>query len=182
MYRTYELARFAFSEFERGLTGLTDEEAQTQLTKADGTEMNAISWVVGHIAGHWLILGAYVGQEHPPSVVSPFAPGPTADPSPPPLSDVLKLLEEAVGSINWIASADDAFMSSTREERAFGDGSLFQRAGLLGGNVGAALMRVILYTWFHIGEVNAIRQMLGHAEIAYVGKDRGKLEWRSASA
>lgn len=51
-YRPIEIARFALSEFERGLDGLSDEDARKRLTKADGSEMNAISWTVCHIAGH----------------------------------------------------------------------------------------------------------------------------------
>jgi hypothetical protein len=53
MYRLIDLTQFALSEFERGLAGLSDEDARARLKKADGTEMNAISWTVGHIAGHW---------------------------------------------------------------------------------------------------------------------------------
>ena len=43
-------------------------------------------------------------------------------------------------------------------------------------------MRAVLHTWFHTGEINAVRQMLGHAEIPFVGKMLGNLEWRGASA
>ena len=59
MYEPIELARFALSEFERGLEGLTDDEARTRFEKADATEMNAISWTIGHIAAHWLLVGGY---------------------------------------------------------------------------------------------------------------------------
>lgn len=40
MYRPIELARFALSEFERGLQGVTEEEAQTRLTNADGSQQS----------------------------------------------------------------------------------------------------------------------------------------------
>jgi hypothetical protein len=39
-------------------------------------------------------------------------------------------------------------------------------------------MRATLHTWFHIGEINAVRQLLGHKEIPYVGKLIGTLEWQ----
>ena len=48
MFQPTDLARFALSEFERGLDGLTEEETRTRVAKADGTQMNAISWTVGH--------------------------------------------------------------------------------------------------------------------------------------
>lgn len=164
MYQPLELARFALSEFERGLDGITDEESRRRMAKADGTEMNAISWTLGHIAGHWLRVAAYAKQEEQPGEVLRFF-GPAADPSPPPLSDALKLLDDAKASIDWLASADDVLMSTAR-----GEG--FE-------SVGTALMRAVLHTWFHTGEINAVRQMLGHAEIPFVGKLIGNLEWRS---
>ncbi len=49
-----------------------------------------------------------------------------------------------------------------------------------GENVGTALMRATLHTWFHTGEISAIRQMLGHPEIAFVGNMLGNLEWKYA--
>ena len=62
MYLTHELAGFALSEFQRGLEGLTEEEIQTRTGKADGTQMNAISWIVGHVAPHWTGVAAYATQ------------------------------------------------------------------------------------------------------------------------
>ncbi len=168
MYEPLELARFALSEFERSLEGLTDEEARTRVRKADGTQVNAISWTVGHIARHWLGIAASAQQEQRPSGLEPFASGPRADPTPPPLPDVLKLLDDAKASIDWITSADDALLSTTREDATLGE------------SVGTALMRAVLHTWFHIGEMNAVRQMLGHREIGFVGRMVGNLEWRSA--
>jgi hypothetical protein len=44
-------------------------------------------------------------------------------------------------------------------------------------SVGTYLMRTVLHTWFHAGEVNAIRQMLGHPKIPFVGPMIGNLEW-----
>ncbi len=157
MYDPHELARFALSEFERGLQGLTDEEARTRVTKADGTQTNAISWTVGHIAGHWLSR---------PSRLQRFAPG-TDDPTPPPLAEALKLLDESKASIAGIARADEALLSS-KPGGGLGEESL-----------GTALMRAVLHTWFHAGEINAVRQMLGQPAIAFVGPMVGKLEWRS---
>jgi hypothetical protein len=38
-------------------------------------------------------------------------------------------------------------------------------------------MRAILHTWFHTGEVNAMRQKLGYPEIQFVGQMTGQLEY-----
>ncbi len=40
-------------------------------------------------------------------------------------------------------------------------------------------MRVVLHTWLHAGEINAVSQMHGHPAISVVGPMVGKLEWRS---
>ena len=37
-------------------------------------------------------------------------------------------------------------------------------------------MRNAFHYWFHAGEVNAIRQLLGHPEIIFVGEMIGTLE------
>lgn len=170
MYIPAELASFSFSEFERGLEGISDEDARVRMKKADGTEMNAISWSVRHIAGHWLAVAAYASGEEYASRLDRFF-GPEADPTPPPLSEALGLLAEAQASIQWIGKADDGLLAETRE-------------GLQGsathGNVGTAIMKVVLHTWHHIGEINAVRQMLGHPTISFVGPQLGKLEWRSS--
>ena len=179
MYAPIELARFALSEFERGLEGLTDEEARTRLTKADGTQMNAISWIVGHVAQHWFSVRSLATLERRPRGLRPFVSGPTADPTPPPLSDALKLLQEAKVSIEWIGRSADALLATAREEVV--SASLSPALGDLGipkESVGTALMRAVLHTWFHAGEINAIRQTLGHPEIFFVGRLIGNLEWR----
>ncbi len=48
-----------------------------------------------------------------------------------------------------------------------------------GENAGTALMRNTYHYWFHCGEVNAIRQLLGHREMIFVGKMIGRLEYPS---
>ena len=167
MYQPLELARFALSEFERGLEGVTDEEARKRMTKADGTEMNAVTWTIGHIAGHWLSVAAYANHEERPSRVVRFL-GSHADPTPLLLTDALKLLDDAKKSIEWLGSADDSLLSSSPA------GFFLSRE-----SVGTNVMRVVLHTCFHTGEINAVRQLLGHAEILFVGKLIGNLEWRS---
>lgn len=167
MYQPKELARFALSEFERGLDGLTDDEARTRTEKADGTEVNAVSWTIGHIAGHWLMVAAYANDGTLAEDLSRYG-GPAADPTPPSLDEARALLSDAKAATEWTADAAAALLSTTRE------GSPLSRQG----NVGTVLMRVILHTWFHTGEINAVRQMLGHAEIPFVGSMADKLEWR----
>ena len=167
MYRAEDIARFALLEFERGLDSLTDEEARTRVGKADGTSMNAIAWIVGHIACHWLGLEGRAKPAQIASMMQQFRSGSPADPTPPPLIDVLKLLDDAKHSIDWVTRADDTMMSVVPQGSRNGE------------NIGTMVMRAALHTWFHSGEINAIRQMLGHSEIRFVGPMAGNLEWRS---
>ena len=44
-------------------------------------------------------------------------------------------------------------------------------------STGTFLGRAIFHTWFHTGEINAVRQMLGHPEIMFVGAAGGELAW-----
>ncbi len=94
--------------------------------------------------------------------------GPGADATPLPLTDALKMMADAKRSIDWLGSADDPLLASSPP------GHFLSRE-----SVGTNVMRVILHTWFHTGEINAVRQLLGHAEIRFVGKLIGNLEWRS---
>ena len=129
--------------------------------------MNAISWIVGHVNTPWLFGYALMTKKPMPALDRVYF-GADADPTPPSLADVRDTLAEATALTHaWLANIDDALLSSKRD---FGQAS--------DENLGTQLMRAVLHTWFHTGEINAIRQMLGHAEIPFVGEMLGKLEWR----
>jgi hypothetical protein len=158
MYSTAELAAVTIREFHRGIEGLTADEVLVRHEKADGSRMNAISWIVAHIASHWSnarLLAA--GDE-------PNAPRPPGDGTPPDYREALALLRAATDDLGWVGAASEERMS-TRYPR-LGDEM-----------VGTFLMRAVLHTWFHTGEINAIRQLLGHPEIRFVGPFDGALEW-----
>ena len=170
-FRPRELARFAFSEFERGLEGISDEEARTRVEKSDGTKMNAITWTIKHISVPWLFGYTLAADRPMPSGMRDYF-GADADPTPPPLADALALFADARASMEaWLPRADEDLLSSKRD---FGP--------LPDENIGTQLMRAVLHTWFHIGEINATRQLLGHAEIPYVGVLLGNLEWRGGAS
>jgi hypothetical protein len=67
----------------------------------------------------------------------------------------------------WLPAADDELLSSKRDLGPQQDERL-----------GVQLLRAVLHTWFHIGEINAQRQLLGHQPIGFVGPMLGRLEWR----
>ena len=158
MYRADESAEFTVEEFRRGLDGLTGEEALFRPEKADGTRMNAISWSVQHIADHWLNVarsarGLPLESHAPPSGGSP-----------PEYAAALALFDQATGDLGWIAEASDEAMLQP-----------WRSAG--GESVAMFLARAVQHSWFHIGEINAVRQLLGHPEISFVGDLAGRLDW-----
>lgn len=114
-FRPEELARFAASEFERGLEGLSDADARTRLDKSDGTKMNAIAWTIGHIAMHWHWAGFLIAQEPlPDSALAFFGAG--ADPTPRPLDEMCAMLAEARAKADvWLPNLTDDLLSSKRD-------------------------------------------------------------------
>lgn len=155
--------RFARSEFRRGLKGLTDEEARFRPPKSDGSKMNCISWAVGHLANQearYFIRGT--GKGSVDKRLHPFLSGQPA--SEPELSEVLALWQETAAQVDEILeTADDEGLTAPLQIN-------------WPENLGTAVMRNTFHYWFHCGEVNAIRQLLGHAEIEFVGRMIGALE------
>jgi hypothetical protein len=158
VYNTSELATVTVREFRRGIEGLTASEVLVRHEKADGSTMNAIAWIVAHVAAHWTNARALASGEEP------RAPRPPADGTPPDYAEALELLRTATDDLGWVRAASDERMS-TRYPRL--DNEM----------VGTFLMRAVLHTWFHTGEINAIRQLLGHPEIRFVGAFDGALDW-----
>jgi hypothetical protein len=119
----------------------------------------------------WLKLGRVpVGQTYPEEWER-FSSGP--DGTPPSLAEALQIFLTARDSTRWIETLDeDVLLKEHTRTRETTVGAQ---------NVGTRLIYVILHTWFHAGEINSIRQMLGHPEIKFVGSVTGRLEWRIAA-
>ena len=141
---------FARSELVRSLDGVTAEEARQRLMP-----MNSIGWIVGHLADqeqrYWL-----ERQGQPPVV-----PGLTdlvgtgKPPTTPELSDM------------W--AAWEAITTATAPcLDALTDRDLLQAPPVPGPRSesnGTMLLRQIYHYWYHLGEGQAIRQLLGHRNL-----------------
>lgn len=151
MHNFVQLQQLTRKELERGLEGLTDEDARKRIEP-----MNCISWIIGHLASqqHSFFVAWPQGKEPDPRYKFGF--GSTA--SQPPLDEVMAL---------WQASCDeaDAWLQAATEESLLQGGT---EAGPRGGNGGTRLVRNIFHTWCHIGEISSIRQMLGHKPPQFV--------------
>jgi hypothetical protein len=148
---------FTRSEWLRGLEGVSEEDAKKHFGP-----MNCISWTVGHLAWqeqrYWLKYG--MGKVLYPKVDELFANGaPISTPS----------LKEMFDVWQAITKAADPFLDTLTTEGLLAD--LLRDGKSIGQSVGSAMRRTTYHYWYHIGEIQAIRQMLGHKDLPqYVGE------------
>ena len=148
--------RFARREWRRGLTGVGEDEGARHFAA-----MNCISWIVGHLAWHEqrTFLTRPQGQTPYPLLNTAYAYGaPMITPS---LADSLDMWEH-------VTTAADPFLD--------GLGAAELAAPVLVNgqakdySFGSTLLRITYHYWFHTGEIQAIRQLLGHTNLPeYVG-------------
>lgn len=149
--------RYARSEFKRGLEGLSDADARRRLLP-----MNCISWNVGHLAWqeqrYWLTrlqgqtplpeINELVGYDQPASTPS---------------------LAEMWQAWQTITQLADPFLDTLTTEKLLEVHYLDEQQTDYF-TAGTLLQRVIYHYWYHNGENMAIRQMLGHTNLAeFVG-------------
>jgi hypothetical protein len=148
--------RFTRSEWLRGLEGISDEDGARHFGP-----MNCISWNVGHLAWHeqhyWLQRAQ--GKLLFPKLNELYAyQAPMSTPS----------LREMLEIWHTVTQAADPFLDSLTTEMLQSD---LPRDGKPSGQTpGSAMRRITYHYWYHIGEIQAIRQMLGHTDLPeYVG-------------
>jgi hypothetical protein len=142
--------RFARSEFLRGLEGVTDEEAKKRFMP-----MNCIAWNVGHLTWqeqrYWLFRAQNLMPR--PEIHDEFrwnAPATT-----PNLTEILKVWQEITAQCDpWLDQQTSESIEAGHEFEVDG-----QKVTL---TFGTLLLRTIYHYWYHCGENQAIRQMLGH--------------------
>ena len=148
--------RFTRGEWLRGLDGISDEDAAKHFGP-----MNCISWTVGHLAWHeqryWLELAQ--GKMLITNLNEIYAYG--APMSTPSLKEMLEIW-------HMVTKEVDPFLNTQSTKSLLID--LLRDGKSVGQSIGSALRRVTYHYWYHIGEIQAIRQMLGHKNLAeYVG-------------
>jgi hypothetical protein len=148
--------RFTRREWLRGLEGLAEEDAAHHFGP-----MNCISWTVGHLAWHeqryWLQRAQ--GQVLFPILNEAFAYGaPMSTPSFTEMLDIWRTVTQAA----------DPFLDTLTTQSL--QAELLHKSRAVGQSYGSALRRITYHYWYHTGEVQAIRQMLGQANLPeYVG-------------
>ncbi len=148
--------RFTRREWLRGLEGVSEDDAQRHFGP-----MNCMSWIVGHLAWHehryWLELAQ--GKMLFPKLNEIYAYGvPMSTPS----------LKEMLGIWHSVTNAADPYLDTLTTPMMQSD--LLREGRSVGQSIGSALRRVTYHYWYHIGEIQAIRQMLGQTNLPeYVG-------------
>ena len=138
--------RFTRSEWRRALRGVPEADAFRRFEP-----INSIGWIVAHLA--WQEQRYFVARAQgrlPLPQLDRIAPN-GGSPSTPSLHDMLDLWKKATAAADpWLDSLDTA--------------ALLAPLPPPGGSrtVGDAIQRVTYHYWEHIGEIMAIRQLLGH--------------------
>lgn len=139
---------FTRSEFRRGLQGVTDEEARRRFGS-----MNCISWIIAHLAAqeqrYWLT--AQAGRVLVP-LVNEYA-GHGRPATTPPLNEMWE-------AWHAITQESNAFLNTLTSEKL--TSHFIVNGNPVPESIGSMLRRVTYHYWYHTGESQAIRQLLGH--------------------
>ena len=147
---------FSRSEFIRGIENVSEEDARRRFNP-----LNCIAWMVGHMAWHeqlyWLtraqgqtplpLLNELVGFKSPASIPS---------------------IKEMLKDWKLVTGQSDEYLFKLDE-------NLIRSKLVVAGNpktyvIGNMLQRMIYHYWYHLGESQAVRQLLGHQDLpSFVG-------------
>ena len=139
--------RFARSEFQRGLDGMTDEDAGKRLMP-----MNSISWMIGHLAWQEQRYWLWRAQDKIllPDINERYAYGQPG--STPPLAQVWEAWRTITdAAAHWL----DTLTTEKLQQPIQKDLPL----------IGSLLRRTTYHYWYHLGEAMAARQMLGNPDL-----------------
>ena len=161
-----EQLRFTRGELRRGLSGVTEKDAAEHCG-----QMNSIGWIVGHLA--WqeqrVLLHRPQGIMLLPDIQDLFA-------FRAPMS--LLSLAEMLKAWRKVTRAADSYVDSLTTKALLRDLPLNGRPS--GQSQGSAIRRLIYHYWFHIGEIQAVRQIVGHNRLpVYVGNIEAKAPYRA---
>lgn len=140
-------------------------EGFTGVTEADGTRrfepINSIGWMVGHLAAHeqriWLDIAQ--GTVEDEAVYACGGGQPASTPS----------LDAMIDAWERIIAATDSYLNALTQDDMTRH---LERDGQpLGESIGAMAQRMIYHYWYHLGEMQAVRQLLGHTGLRnFVGR------------
>ncbi len=158
--------RFTRSEWLRGLEGVTEEDAVRHFAA-----MNCISWIIGHLAWqehrYWLERAQNKSLFQQLNEIYAYG-APMSTPS----------LKEMMEIWRRVTQAVDPFLDTLTTAKL--QTELLRDGVAVGQTLGSALRRNTYHYWFHNGEIQAIRQMLGQTNLPeYVGDIEKQAPYRA---
>src|SRR5215212_2508049 len=159
-----EQVRFTRSEWLRALRGVSEEDGSRRMEP-----INSIGWILGHLAWQeqrYFIARAQGRLPRPELDRVAASGGPPSTPS----------LKEMMADWKVVTADVDVWMDKLTTA------DLLAKLPPPGNSrtVGDAVLRMTYHYWFHIGEILAIRQLLGHPRRPeYVGDIEHKAPYRA---
>ena len=160
--------RFTRAELMRSLDGVTEDEAAQRFLP-----MNCLSWMLGHLADqeqrYWLVLQG--AEPVAPELNALVGHGkPASTPSLKEMREAWRIVTAAVDPFLDRLTTDDLLALPPRMSPRMNETN------------GTLILRVTYHYWFHIGESQAVRQLLGHAKLPqFVGDLGGRAPYRPES-
>jgi hypothetical protein len=154
--------RFTRKEFQRGLKGVTAEEAVQHFGP-----MNCISWIVGHLAWqeqmYWLTQAQGIT---PAPEVNACANGqPACTPN---LDEMWAAWHTVTAEVDKFLEPLDSAALTTHTLKRTAPHDPYKES------LGTRVRRTTYHYWYHLGEAQAIRQMLGHTGLGNFVGDIGE--------
>ena len=152
-----EQLRFTRSEFVRALAGVSDDDAVRHFPP-----MNSLGWTIAHLAAQEQRYWLYRAQGR---VILPgldALAGYGSAPNTPPLAEAWAHWQTIVAAVDPYL---DSLITASLPEHPLVEGQLHDES------IGTMIRRVTYHYWYHLGEVSAIRQLLGHTDLPeFVGE------------
>jgi uncharacterized damage-inducible protein DinB len=143
--------KFARSEFKKGFNGVSEKDGRQRLVP-----INSIGWIVGHLAWHeqyyWLTRAQ--GKILIPEIIDQVGFGKPA--STPSLKKMNSYWEK-------ITRETDDYLCRLEESDLLDH--MIVEGKELPFNIGTMISRVIYHYWYHNGEMQALRQLMGHSDL-----------------
>lgn len=157
---------FTRKEFKRGLKGISDEDARRRFEP-----MNCISWMVAHMAYQeqrfWV--KSPQGKVVAPELNDLAGYGKPA--STPPLDEMWQAWHAVTEAANDYLETITPEMLTTH---------ILSKGRRSPETIGTMLQRNIYHYWYHLGESQAIRQLLGHDKLGqFVGSIGDEAPYRA---
>ena len=148
---------YVHDKFEINFDDLSDKDARTRVGHA-----NSISWIIGHLAHFEQYTHCEIAQGKTVSeAVKVCGFGKPA--STPPLAEMLDGWRE-------ITAVAKTFLDPLTEDD-MQNSLTMPDGGSYGENIGTMLYRHTWHYWYHIGEIQGIRQALGHENLPqFIGR------------